>query len=241
MKRFVIFFSLLTSAAAIYGQDSNYLKKHYIKTYNQALFYNDIAASINALQGYIAIDNNTAYKDTLSMLYFRAKSYVSALILAEEVTKANPDNIEAVGRSAECYDLLGDPKTAIGLYEKVVVKTKDPYSTYKLAVCQYQLKRIAECEASARAAIADTSSGKTGVLFSNDDGSQQAIPVNAAAYNLLGVLKMEAKNFALAKADFAKAIELFPKFIGAQSNMAVCEKNMKSPAKTPVKNTPKPK
>ncbi len=240
MNRYALFICLLFSAA-VFGQDSNYLKKHYLKTYNQALGYNDINASINALQNYIALDNNVAYKDTLSMLYFRAKSYVSALILAEEVTKAEPGNIMATGRAAECYDQLGDPKTAIDLYEKVVVKTKDPYSTYKLAVCQYQLKRVAECEASARAALADTSSARTGVLFTNDDGSQQAIPVNAASYNLLGVLKMEAKDYNGAKADFAKAVGLFPQFVGAKLNMEVCDKNLKGAAKTPVKTNTRPK
>jgi tetratricopeptide (TPR) repeat protein len=227
----------LTMASA---QDNEAMKKHYLKMYNQAINYNDIGAAINALHGYIATDNNIVYKDTLSMLYFNAKSYVSALILAEEVYKAVPANVDAMARAAECYDELGDPKTAVSLYEQVVPKTKNPYHIYKLAVGQYQLKRSLECEVSANAVIADTSSKRIGVNFTSVDGSQQAVPVNAAAANLLGVLKMDAKNYAAAKLAFQQALTLYPKFEGAKQNLDVAEKNLKG-VKTTPKTTTKPK
>jgi tetratricopeptide (TPR) repeat protein len=235
MKKFAPLFICLIVAGASSAQDTATFKKHYLKVYNQALSYNDVNAAINALHGYIASDNSMDYKDTLSMLYFGIKNYYSSLLLAEDVYKTVPANVEAMARAAECYDELGDPKTAIGLYEQVVPKTKHPYHIYKLGVCQYQLKRTAECEVSARAVLADTSSKKIGVNFTVMDGSQQAIPVNAAAANLLGVLKMDAKNFAGAKADFQQALTLFPQFAGAKQNLDVCEKNLKGVTKTPAK------
>ena len=228
---------IVTSAAA---QDSIALKKHYLKIYYQALNYNDANTAINALQGYIAADNNILYKDTLSMLYFNTKSYYSALLLAEEVYKNVPGNVDAMARAAECYDELGDPKTAISLYEQVVAKTRNPYHFYKLGVCQYQLKRTAECESSAKFALADTNSKKVGVKFMMADGNQQTVPVSAAASNLLGVLKMDAKNFADAKADFQQALILFPQFAGAKGNLEICEKNLKG-IKTGAKAPLKPK
>jgi len=238
MKKLLPILLCMLTTSVLYSQDNDGLKKHYLKMYNQAINYNDINAAINALHGYIAEDNNSmSYKDTLSMLYFTAKSYISSLILAEEVYKAIPANTDAMARAAECYDELGDPKTAVGLWEQIVPKTKNPYHIYKLAVGQYQLKRTLECEASANAVLADTSSKRVGVNFTSMDGSQQAIPVNAAAANLLGVIKMDAKNFAGAKADFQRALTLYPKFEGAKQNLDVCEKNLKTPAKAPVKKT----
>ena len=231
----------LFTLSQVKAQDSAALKNHYLKVYNQALAYNDINTAINALHGYVALENDMAFKDTLSMLYFSSKSYYSALLLSEEVYKAVPGNVGAMARAAECYDELGDPKTAVGLYEQVVPKTKNPYHVYKLAVGQYQLKRTLECEASAKAVIADTSSKRVGVTFMGMDGSQQLVPVNAAAVNLLGVLKMDAKNFAGAKADFQQALKLYPDFAGAKGNLDVCEKNLKT-GKTPTKqpaNKPK--
>lgn len=238
-KIFSLFLSISLVTGAI-AQDSAAMKKHYLKMYNQAINYNDINAAINSLHGYIAIDNGMVYKDTLSILYFNVKSYYSSLLLAEEVYKAVPANVEAMARAAECYDELGDPKTAVGLYEQVVPKTKNPYHIYKMAVGQYQLKRTLECEASARAAISDTSGKRIGVLFTSADGSQQAVPVSAAAANLLGVLKMDAKNYAGAKADFQQALAMFPNFAGAKGNLEVCDKNLKG-TKAPVKPAAKPK
>ena len=230
---------MIVSGAA--AQDNATLQKHYLKVYKQALAYNDANAAINALQNYLVTDNNLSYKDTLSMLYFNVKSYYSSLLLSEEVYKAAPENVIAMARAAECYDELGDPKTAAALYEIVVPKTKNPYHFYRLAICQYQLKRIAECEASARAALADTASKRIGVIFSMADGSRQTVPVDAAAANLLGVLKLDAKDFAGAKTDFQQALKLFPDFAGAKINLDVCDKNLKGGTKTPTKTPTKPK
>ena len=241
MKKLVPILICLFVFSAGQAQDSTALKKHYLKVYNQALAYNDASVAINALQNYIAADNSLIYKDTLSMLYFNVKSYYSSLLLSEEVYKAAPENVNAMARAAECYDELGDPKTATGLYEKVVPKTKNPYHIYKMAICQYQLKRTIECEASAKAALADTSSKRIGVIFTMADGSQQTVPVDAAAANLLGVLKMDAKNYAGAKTDFQQALKLFPDFAGAKGNVEVCDKNLKGGTKTPSKPVTKPK
>ncbi|MBI5856929.1 MAG: hypothetical protein HZB42_04690 [Sphingobacteriales bacterium] len=234
MKKILPFIIVAFSAFSTKAQDSAAFRNHYMKMYNQALMYNDANTAIGALHGYLAVENNMKYKDTLSMLYFNVKSYYSALMLAEEVYKSVPENVEAMARAAECYDELGDPKTSVSLYEQVVPKTKNPYHIYKMAVGQYQLKRTLECEASARMALADTNSKKVGVTFNSIDGSQQLVPVNAASYNLLGVLKMDAKNFAGAKTDFQQALKLFPDFVGAKGNLDVCDRNLKT-GKTPTK------
>lgn len=235
MKKIV---AVLALSAAVYrgeAQDMNQLKNHYLRVYTQGLVYNDVNVAINGLQGYLAIDSNVQYKDTLSMLYFSTKNYLSSLILAEEVFTAAPANVMAKARAAECYDELGDPKTATTLFEQVAPQTRNPYHIYKLAVCQYQLKRMGESEASARAVLADTNSKRIGVNFTSMDGTQQAVPVNAAASNLLGVIKMDAKNFAGAKTDFQQALTLFPKFEGARQNLEAVEKSLKGGTKAPAK------
>ncbi len=241
MKRITPFLCCLLITSAAVAQDADAMKKHYLKMYNQGLTYNDPTAAINSLHGFLALDNNMAYKDTLSMLYFGSKSYYSSLLLSEEVFAAQPDNAEAMARAAECYDLLGDPKASVELYEKVVVKTKNPYHIYKMAVGQYQLKRTLECEASAMAALSDTSSKRIGVNFVSGDGSQQAVPVNAASANLLGVLQMDAKNYAAAKPFFTQALTMFPQFAGAKQNLDVCDNKLKGGAKPPAKLPAKPK
>lgn len=235
MKKFLSAAAGLLLTIVVQAQDASALKNHYLKIYNQAIAYNDVNAAINGLYGYLAIDNNLNYKDTLSMLYFTTKSYYSSLVLAEEVYKSDAGNTQAMARAAESYDELGDPKTAIALFEQVAPKTKNPYHYYKLATSQYQLKRVAESELSARTVIADTNSKKVGVNFTLGNGQTQAVPVNAAAANLLGVIKMDAKNYPGAKADFQQALTFFPSFAGAKQNLDALEKTLKTPAKAATK------
>ena len=222
MKQLILFFCLILFTTVSFAQNDNQ-KSHYLKVFHNAMKYNDPDAAINALHGYIAIDSSVAYKDTLSLLYFVRKSYYSALLLAEEVTKADKQNVDAYARAAECYQQLGDYKTSVNYFEQVSAVTKNPYHYYQLAVSQYSLKRIAECEANCKKVLADTNSAKIGVTFNNGDGTEQLVPVSAAALNLSGVMQMEAKNYAEATKLFKQATTIFPNFVGAAQNLKVCE------------------
>ena len=219
------------------GMDS--LKKHYVRIYNQAVRYNDVNTAINSLHGYLAIDNNTAYKDTLSMLYYTGGSYLSSLLLADEVQKAAPTNIRALARMAECYRNLGDVKKAIEAYEQVTPILKDPYYYYQLAASQYQLKRMGECEANLQRVIADTNSNRIAVNFTLEDGRVQQVPASAGAYNFLGILKMESNDLASAQKHLQYALRLYPDFLGAQQNLQLCENKIKTGKQGAAK--PKPK
>jgi tetratricopeptide (TPR) repeat protein len=231
MKKILVFILCTGFSAGVKAQDTAAMKKHYLRMYHQGLAYTDLNTGIYALQGYLAIDNNIYYRDTLSMLYYATKNYYSSLLLGKEVYETLPDNLEAIARTAECYDEMGDPKTAVSLFEKVVPKTKNPYQIYKMAVCLYQVKRPAEAETAARSVLADTSSKKIGINFTSADGVEQAVPLNAAAANLMGVIKMAAGNYAGAKTDFQKALAFYPQFTGAWQNLEDCEKKLKSGVK----------
>jgi tetratricopeptide (TPR) repeat protein len=217
------------------------LKKHYLKVYSQAVGYNDVHAAINALHGYIAIENSPVYKDTLSMLYFSSGAYYSSLALAEEVYQAMPSNTLALARSGECYQNLGEAKKAIDAYEKVCPILKEPYYYYQLASAQYTLKRMGECEANLQRVIADSNSKRTAVNFTLQDGRIQQVPANAAAYNFLGIIRMEANDLTSSKKNLQQALSIYPDFLGAKQNLELCESKMKPGNKTAPANKPKPK
>jgi tetratricopeptide (TPR) repeat protein len=237
MKKTVPFLALLFMSAVAVAQPASMdsLKKHYLKVYNQAVLYNDVNTAVSALHGFIAIDNNATYKDTLSMLYFSTGAYYSSLALAQEVYKAMPNNTLALARSAECYQNLGDAKSAIEAYEKVCPVLKEPYYYYQLASSQYTLKRIGECEANLQRVIADTNSKRTAVNFTLGDGRVQQVPASAAAYNFLGIIKMEANDLASSKKNLQQALALYPDFLGAKQNLELCESKLKPGGKTPAK------
>ncbi|HEX5653111.1 MAG TPA: tetratricopeptide repeat protein [Chitinophagaceae bacterium] len=242
MRQLLLVLICISLAGSIHAQASvqDSLKKHYLKMYGQALQYNDVNTAINALHGYIAVDNNIFYKDTLSMLYFSGGSYLSSLMLADEVQQAIPSNARALARVAECYRNLGDAKKAIDAYEKVVPVLKEPYYYYQLASSQYQLKRLGECETNLQRVIADTNSSRTAVNFTMEDGRVQQVPAHAAAHNFLGIIKLESNDLATAKKHLQQAVQLYPDFLGAKQNLQLCESKMK-PAKSAPVTKPKQK
>ncbi len=246
-KIFVLFAGLWATSCSFAQSMSDNLKSHYQKTYQQALQYNDVNVAINALQNIIAEtpgNENILLKDTLSMLYFATKSYYSSLILSKEVYKANPNNVNALARSGESNQNLGELKSAIEDYEKAAPILKSPYYYYQLAACQYGLKRYTECEASINKVLADSNSNKIAVSFILPSGGEQQVPASAGALNMAAIMKIDTKNYAMAKTYLEAALKLYPDFEGAKQNLAYCNENLKGtkPAKTPAPaNKPKGK
>lgn len=233
MKCITVLLSLCFFAASASAQTPT--KQHYLDLYKRALKYNDTRTAITALNGYLILGDDMAYKDTLGYIYYLAGDYYSSLLLTKEVTDAVPDNLNALERLASCYNQLGDLKQTVDNYEKLVPKTKNPYHYYQLAVAQFQLKRIAECAQNLQRAIADTASRRMPVAFTVAEGQMQNVPVMAAAYNMLGVIQMEGKNYADARKLINKAIEVYPDFVGAQQNIVALDNITKNGGKPPVK------
>ena len=217
------------------------LKKHYLNTYEQALKLSDLELAINSINNVVVElkgTQNLLYKDTLSMLYFSNKGYLQSFVLAQEVYKADPTNIHALARVGDCYQAEADFKNAAAAFETVAPALKSSYYYYQLAVCQYSLKKTDDCKANADKALADTNSNHIPVIFTLPNGSEQQVPVSAAALNLKGVVMMDAKNYDKAKEYMQAALKLYPEFQGAQQNLLACDKNLKGPKPT-TKTKPK--
>jgi len=73
MKKILTFLYGLLMLSAEKAQGAEAMKKHYLRTYDNAIKYNDISVAINALHGYMAIDSGLIYKDTLSILYLQCQ------------------------------------------------------------------------------------------------------------------------------------------------------------------------
>lgn len=220
----------ITNASFSQGSVSDSLKKHYFNTYEQALKYKDIELAINSLNNVIAempANQALVFKDTLSMLYFNKKEYLSSLLLAQEVYKAIPSNTNTLARMGDCYQAGGNYKNAAEVFEIVAPALNSPFYYYQLGVCQYSLKKPTECLASADKALSDTSSNHIPVIFVLSNGSEQQVPVSAAALNMKAVVMMSNKNFTQAKQLLENALKIFPDFQGAKQNVITCDSNIK--------------
>ena len=243
MKKSLSVAFILTFSTAAFSQVSvkDSLIKHYLATYEQAIKYRDLGLGINSLNNVIAETPGNlkmAYKDTLSMLYFSSKAYLSSLLLAQEVYKADPSNINALARTGDCYQASADYKNAADAFETVAPALKSPFYYYQLAVCQYSLKKLTESQLNADKALADTNSNHIPVIFTMPNGSEQQVPVSAAALNLKAVILMDDKKYEQAKQVLQNVLKIYPGFEGAQQNVLTCNKNSKG-TKPTVKTKPK--
>jgi tetratricopeptide (TPR) repeat protein len=222
MKLRVLFFALVCMGFSLGATaQGTPTKQHYLDLYKRAIKYNDTRTAITALNGYLSLGEDAAYRDTLAMVYYLSGEYVSSLLLTKEVCEADPKNLNALERLASCYSQLGDLKATVENYEKLVPQTRNPYHHYQLALAQYQLKRVAECQQNLQYVVADTSSKNIQVSFNVSEGQVQNVPLLAAAYNMAGVIFLDNKNYAEARKYLTKAIETFPQFVGARQNLEV--------------------
>ena len=92
----ILFFSLQVATAQKLTKES--LTQLELGTHKtivaQALRYQDFQTAINSMQHIIALEGaKSLYKDSLAIIYFNAKNYVSSHLLAKELLTSNPRNV----------------------------------------------------------------------------------------------------------------------------------------------------
>ena len=65
----------------------------------------------------------------------------------KEVFEKQPDNQRILEILATAEQSEGNEKDALSYYEQLYPKTKDLYHLYQIITIQYDLKRLAECNA----------------------------------------------------------------------------------------------
>ncbi len=193
------------------------------KVYELAVKYNDMAAAVNAVY-YILAQNpdDLAWKDTLAGLYFSMQAFAPALQLSSEVLAKQPENRRMLELQAIAFQAVGDAKSSLEMYEKLHKLTRSLYHLYQIAVLQYGLKRVGECEAtleqiiSAPEAQTETVSITAGT---NARPIRQEVKLKAAALNVKGVLFKDKGDKAGAKKLFEEALKVEPEFELAKNNI----------------------
>lgn len=206
--------------------------------YNSALKYSDLSIAKSALYTMIAINPaDKTLKDTLLFLYLNAGSFGQSVLLSREILAENPNNTTVQEIKAVSEQNLGLTKEALESYEKLYGQTKNVFHLYQTAVLQYQLKRYGECNANIDEIVKNEKANSERVNINmGQNGASQEVVLKAAAYNIKGVMLLEAKREDEAKIAFAEALKIQPDFELAKNNLALTEKkSTATPSKAPVK------
>ena len=188
--------------------------------YQNALKYNDYATATTKLYDIIAFypQDDTLRMD-LAMLYFQRQMYPSALLVAMDVTKINPDYAEALELQGICYENLGLKEKSLEAYEKLYLKTNDIRFQYKMVFLQFDVKRYKECLASTEILLQSPDIEKYTVSFPISETEQKDFSYKVAAMNLLGLVNKELGNIDKARELWESVLEIAPDFQFSKQNL----------------------
>ncbi len=188
--------------------------------YNRARRYGDNAMAVNAIYNILAIvPNNLPLYDSLALIYFQDRQYAKAVLVANDVIQASPEDQLALEIAGLSYDNLGLKAKALENYEELYLLNDDPFTLYKVSFLQYELGRYAECTTNINILLENDSTAEIDVYHAASNNQRQQVSMQASLFNLLGLVKMQMNDKEAARDNFEKALVINPEFELAKNNM----------------------
>lgn len=189
-----------------------------IKAYKNALSYNDLSSAIVFSLEIIAEEGDkSTFKDSLASLYFQTRNYVSCHLICKEILSVKTNDTASIAMDAFSLKNLNAKIEAIDAFTKLFQLTQNQYYGYELAKLQYEVTRMAESAITIDRALSAKPVEAT-VAFDVNEKEYQKVPLNAALYNLKGLVMYGLKDEKAAKEAFDKALSIMPEFEIAKQN-----------------------
>ncbi len=199
---------------------SQILTEHYLRKYATAERWNDTDLMKSALLDIIV--ENPGYDSLIAELgyfYYSEQKYASSLLIAQDLLRRQPKNIDYLQMAATSAQQLGAGEKALEHYESLYLINSDIRTLYQVAFIQYQLKRYAECATSIDIILSKPELAKETATFQDAKGAQKAYPMKVSVLNLRGLLLLDQNDKAGAKKAFTEALAISPDFMLAKANL----------------------
>ena len=182
--------------------------------------YNDVDVAKNALYSMIAMDpNDDSLKMVLCYYYFDQNQFASSLFVSLDLLSRHPNHEDALKINAMSYENMGVRDKAIDAYTSLYLQTNDIQVLYQTALLQFELERYNECTSSLDIIVKDPQAKALKLKFAKSETEQQEVTLEAAVYNMKGMLEKQQGNKDRAKQFFEKALEIEPEFALASQNL----------------------
>jgi len=196
------------------------LYKLYQMKYIFARKYNDDIVAKDAMYSMIAMDpTDDSLKLQLSYYYFESSQFASSLFSSGDIVVRDPENQDALRINAMSYERMGVKDKAIESYESLYLKSSEIGVLYQVAVLQFDLQRFTECKTNLDIIIKNPQAKALKLNFAKSETEQQDVPMEAAAYNVKGMVEKQQGNKEEAIKNFNKALEIQPDFTLVLQNL----------------------
>jgi tetratricopeptide (TPR) repeat protein len=234
---FGLFFCVLFSTP-LFAQKAKQAKGQdgMIRSYQLALQNGDGAAARSMVYALLAAGaDSLAWQDSLTHLYFADGNHFQCVLSGRRVLTSLPSNQGVRELVAASEYALAKYKESLADYELLFKSSSSVFHAYQIAINQYMLQRLGECETTIQFLLADQTANKQTVLIGIGEGRAQEVPLQAAAWNLRGVLCRDLAKVTEAGQCFQEALKIFPDFVIAQSNLESMKRQEAKPAPEPKK------
>jgi tetratricopeptide (TPR) repeat protein len=189
--------------------------------YKKAMQFGDFTVARTAvLQLIVKYPEKPEWKDTLVSIYGMMGMYEQSILLGEDILKTKTTDTNTLKIVAVSYENLGVLNKAIDYYEKVLALQDNLLMRYKLAVCQYGLKRNGESMANIDKILGDNKAPEQKITITYESSSQE-VSVLAAALNVGGIILIDQSKLEDAKLYLESALKMDPDFVLAKNNLQV--------------------
>lgn len=193
--------------------------------YRKAITFGDYdVAKIALFNMIIRHPDSLNYLDSLVTLYFSLGQMPQCIFAGNQYLQKDTSNLSVMEMVALSYSQLNKNKESLEIYEKMFRQTGNIYYAYQTAVQQYYLKRIGECNQMIDIIVNDPKSATEKIAINVDQGTQQQVPLRAAALNMRGIIFKELNMMDKSKAAFEESLKIMPDFTLAKGNLDLLDK-----------------
>lgn len=216
----MLFFPENTQAQNKEAQASQ-LFKHYQMKYIFGRKYNDSEAMKDAMYSMIALDpSDDSLKLNLCYYYLENNKFAQSLFVSADLLSRSADNLDALRMNAISLENMGLRDRAITQWESLYLKTNDITVLYQVSMLQFDLESYHECLTNIDIMLKNADAKTTKLSFAKNDKENQDITLEAAAYNMKGMVHKKLGQKTEAKSQFDQALKLEPEFSVAKQNLA---------------------
>lgn len=200
---------------------SSQLFKHFQMKYIFGRKYNDGEAMKDAMYSMIALDpTDDSLKLNLCYYYLENNQFAQSLFVSADLLARSPDNLDALRMNAISLENMGLRDRAVTQYESLYLKTSDITVLYQVSMLQFDLERYNECLTNIDIMLKNPNAKTVKLAFAKNEKENQEVTLEAASYNMKGMVQKKLGQKTEAKAQFDQAIKLEPEFTLAKQNLA---------------------